>query len=208
MTAQNKWVLVVALVALIVAVVLVSRRTEAPRPAAQGQAVGAAQAPGAPASALRPAPPGAPPGAPAPVPVAIGANDPVPGPPRAMPYRPAELLIYSQQQVAESPDQDASSPTLARIFEVTRADETQQEQIRARWRTHEDGRRILFAAAYPRISGPRILDHDKLAELDLAFEAALFSEILRPAQRSRLAQELPRPGQQAPTPQVYTTPPK
>lgn len=114
-------------------------------------------------------------------------------PQRAMPYRPASYLYYSEGRPAKTPSDDDAQATLQRILDVTQADAAQAAKIRASWRTHEDGRRVLWASAFPRMSGPRILDPEKLEELDSNFETDVF-DVLRPPQRQRLSQELPPAG--------------
>lgn len=122
--------------------------------------------------------------------------------PRAMPYRPAQLLRYSGDSPAKSSGDDDSSPMLGRLFEVTHADAAQQAEIKTNWRTHEDRRRMLWAEAYPRVSGPRILDWKQVMQLDGVFDSAL-AKILRPAQRTRLLEEMPPPGEPPPVPTAF-----
>ena len=125
--------------------------------------------------------------------------------PRAMPYRPAKLLRYSEDSPAESPGDDDSAPVLARIFAVTHADAAQQAGIKTYWKTHEDQRRLLWAQAYPRVSGPRILDWQQVMQVDGAFDTAL-AKVLRPAQRTRLLEEMPPPGEIPPPPTTFKDP--
>lgn len=209
MTARNTWLVLGGPVGLLLVGFLVFRGGSTPpatadQPREAGPVGGLPQQP----SAARPVGGATPPAPPAAVPAVIGANDPVAVAGGAMAYRPAELLRYSEDSPEEDPASDEPSKVLARIFEVTRADAAQQQQIRALWRIHEDGRRILFAAARPRVSGPRILDFEKVQELDSAFETALFGEVLRPGQRARLAQELPPAGSPPPPPKVFPPPAK
>ena len=124
-----------------------------------------------------------------------------------MPYRPASFLLYSDGKPArEAGADDDAQPVLARIFEITHADPTQQVKIREFWHTHENGRRVLWAQAYPRVSGPRMLDPEKLEELDVEFESAMFG-ILQPSQKQALSQELPPAGtMHTPLPRMYANP--
>jgi hypothetical protein len=123
-----------------------------------------------------------------------------------MAYRPAKFLLFSEDRPARSPDEDRAQPVLKRIFELTSADSTQQSKILEFWRVHEDGRRVLWAAAFPRVSGPRMLDPEKLEELDSTFEDSLFG-VLQPAQKEPLARELPPPGaSRTPPPTLYADP--
>jgi hypothetical protein len=123
-----------------------------------------------------------------------------------MAYRPASYLYYSAGSPAKDPRDDDNQPALRRIVEVTQPDGTQQEKLRAAWRIHEDARRVLWAEAYPRVSGPRMLDPAKLEVADAAFESAALN-LLRPDQGERLSQEVPPPGtSRTPPPEMYKDP--
>ena len=112
-----------------------------------------------------------------------------------MPYRPAQVLRYSDAPVGKSTSDDDASPVLKRIVEVAKPDPAQEGKIRELWHKHEDGRRELLAAAPARLSGPPFLDRHKLNELDFKFESQVLTQVLNPAQTVRLAQEIypPKP---------------
>jgi hypothetical protein len=140
--------------------------------------------------AAAPAPPAAP-AAPAPngktFPTEPGPSPDAPKP--AFAYRPASLLRFSSGEPAASAGDDASHPTLRRLIALVSADSAQQAQMRELWKAHEDGRRALWAVAYPRTSGPRLLDRVKLRELDDAFRAGL-TGLLRPDQLEKFVSEV------------------
>lgn len=123
-----------------------------------------------------------------------------------MAYRPARFLLYSEDRPARHPEEDAAQPVLQKIFDITKADSPQRDRILVAWREHEDARRVLWAAAFPRRSGPRILDPEKLEELDSSFETTVF-DVLRADQKEALSMELPPPGTpHTPPPQMYADP--
>lgn len=118
---------------------------------------------------------------------------------RVMPYRPATYLRYSEGIPATDPGEDDSSPILQRLLSVTRASLDQEATIRAAWRTHEDGRRELLAAAPTPTTGDPILDASALAALDRAFSDAV-DEVLTREQYTRLSFELAPPEPEPPPP--------
>jgi hypothetical protein len=105
-------------------------------------------------------------------------------------YRPATYLRFSAGEPARDPGADAANPSLLRMLALVKADPEQEAQIRDLWKQHEDGRRALVPVNR-RMSGPTMLNPEKLRELDGALRAALFSKVLRPEQAERLALELP-----------------
>jgi hypothetical protein len=205
MTGKTK--LIGAGAALVLAgVVVASRRSWPPSASDPASSRAATAAPGSAAAVARaPGAPSDPAGASGELGVAPVAARP-PKPPRVMPYRPAKFFLYSEDRVARHEADDESQPALRRIFELTRADPRQQSLIRSFWHIHEDGRRVLYAQAFPRVSGPRILDAQKLEELDTEFESSMFG-VLQPDQREDLQQELPPPGTpRTPPVQAYIDP--
>jgi hypothetical protein len=114
------------------------------------------------------------------------------GPGRVMPYRPATYLRYSEGMPATDPAEDDASPILQRLLTVTLPSADQEATIRAAWRTHEEGRRVLRAAARPPSIGDPILDPVALATLDRELSDAV-SEVLTPEQYLRLSVELAPP---------------
>ncbi|HVV81429.1 MAG TPA: hypothetical protein VHE35_00070 [Kofleriaceae bacterium] len=121
---------------------------------------------------------------------------------RVMPYRPATYLSYSAGLPSRDPAQDDSSPILRRLLTVTEATADQEARIRRAWRTHEDGRRVLLAAAPPPSIGDPVLEPTALASLDRQFSDSV-SEILTPRQYYRLSFEFapPAPESDSPTPE-------
>ena len=122
------------------------------------------------------------------------------GPGRVMPYRPATYLRYSEGMPATDPAEDDGSPILQRLLTVTLPSGDQEATIRAAWRTHEEGRRVLVAAARPPSIGDPILDRTALAALDRQFSDAV-SEVLTPEQYLRLSLELAPPEFEPPQPE-------
>ena len=110
-----------------------------------------------------------------------------------MPYRPAKYLLYSEDNVFRHGESDFEQPVFKKIVELTKPDQRQESLLRAFWKIHEDQRRTLWAEAFPRVSGPRILDNAKLEDADLAFESSVFG-VLRPEQQQDLRDEVPPPG--------------
>lgn len=131
------------------------------------------------------------------VPSAAGKTFPTePGPDPALVarakanYRPAGYLRFSSGEPSKDRGGDTSSPTLLRLLALLQPDAGQQAQILELWKQHEDGRRALMPVSR-RMSGPPLLNPDKLRELDGALRSGLFSRVLRPEQAERLALELP-----------------
>ncbi len=115
-------------------------------------------------------------------------------PPRkVMSYRPAHLLIYSEEVVQQDPGKDRDSAMIQRLIEVVNANSAQAEQIRGLWGLHENGRRALWEKAYPSKSRPRPLDARQVRALDDAFQHELFDKVLDKDQQARLLEELPPP---------------
>ncbi len=112
--------------------------------------------------------------------------------PRVLPYRPARMLVYSEDSVSMNPAFDDHNWALQRILEVTAADVGQAVRIRELWRAHEDGRRFLWMQALDLKSRDRILDPAMLAKLDGAFEADLLNKVLNPDQAVRILAETGR----------------
>ena len=183
-----------------------SARPSGGEPAAVAPASAPPFTPATSAAAPGPAPPAAP--APALASAPSGKtfpNEPGPSPDAPKPttgYRPATWLRLSSGEPAKSSAGDASHPTLLRIFEVTGADSAQQAQLRGLWKVHEDGRRALFATAYPRVSGPRMLDRDELRKLDAALRAGC-GGVLRVDQQEKLLAELPPSSQEPQTQETW-----
>jgi hypothetical protein len=115
--------------------------------------------------------------------------------PAAMPYRPANVLRWSDQPPASGRSGDLSAPALQRILEVAKPDDEQKQKIIDLWTAHEDQRRALLAAAPRRASGPPIPDQMKSAENDFKFESTLLSNVLRRDQLDRLVPQIypPKP---------------
>lgn len=196
----RKWIIAAGAAAAVATAVFLLRPRDQPAADNEGApaAVQGAAPHGSPSASSRPVP--APPNMEPPKPI---PGAPPPNMPRMMPYRPAKYLLYSEDRPAKVAENDKSQKVLARIFDLTAADSTQQSKILEFWRVHEDGRRVLWASAYPRVSGPRMLDPEKLEELDSAFEDSLFG-VLRPDQKASLSQELPPPGTpRTPPPTMY-----
>ena len=118
---------------------------------------------------------------------------------RVQPYRPATYLRYSEGMPAQAAADDEDAPTILRLLQVTKASLDQETTIRAAWRVHENGRRVLVAAAPPPSIGDPWLDPAKLAELDHAFDDAV-RDALDNNQLARLALEMP-PEREPPTPE-------
>ena len=198
MNKTVKWFLAAVLVLVIFGVVLLLR---GPPDAAEEKPASAAaegeQSIG-PGPELPPRPAPAPPARvypPVPLVPGIGKRPtpgapPIPGQPPYMPYRPAELLRYSDLPAGNNYLEDDTSPVLKRICSVSKCDPEQQEQIRQLWHKHEDGRRALLAKTPERRSGPPVLDAQKLQALDASFETPIMTGVLRPDQGARLAQEI------------------
>lgn len=201
MNAQKKWV-AAGVAVLVAAAIAIAVRSGGEKTAAAeaARSAGPARQAGESAGSARPGSPAAP------VAVRPVPGAPPPDAPRVMPYRPAKYLYYSEERPAREPSEDFDQPALKKILEVTQADATQQGKIRELWRSHEDARRVLWAKAPPRFSGPRMLDPEKLEELDSDFETAVFG-VLQPAQKASLSQELPPPGaSRAPPAKMYADP--
>ena len=101
------------------------------------------------------------------------------------------ITIDSPKRV-DLPAGDDGSPILQRLLTVTSPSADQEATIRAAWRTHEEGRRVLLAAAHPPSIGDPILDRTGLAALDREFSDAV-AEVLTPEQYLRLSLELAPP---------------
>lgn len=209
MSAQKKWLGAGVLAVLVVVAAAVALRSRVDERAASQPAAAAGAEPRSAVPGREPGARAEPEGQPAAAPVEAKLNPNIPTMSpndRVMAYRPAKFLYYSEDSPAKSAADDDAQPVLKRIFELTQADGPQQVQVRGFWKTHEDKRRALWAAAYPRASGPRILDAEKLEEVDSEFESSVFT-ILKPAQRQALTQELPPAGaSRTPPPQMYADP--
>jgi hypothetical protein len=103
-------------------------------------------------------------------------------------YRPANYLRLSNGEPARSPADDTDHATLRRIEALLQPDPQQSAKIGELWRTHEDGRRALLPVK-KRLSGPTLLDPEKLKVLDASLLGGL-EQVLNPEQRQRLRLEL------------------
>jgi len=191
MNSKTKWIGAGAVILAAAAVIFWLGRggetsPQAPRttPAANPEPI-AAPSPSAPAIAPAPQAPQTPRAPPVTAALQPGRSPNIP------PYRPAHLLIYSEEYVSLDPIKDNDSKVLARIIAVTEADSAQAEQIRTLWKVHEDGRRELWKVAFPSKSVPRPLDIGGIAKLDFAFQFDLLGKVLRPEQGERLLEEVP-----------------
>lgn len=131
-------------------------------------------------------------------PVPVIRQDPG-SPDRVQPYRPATYLRYSDGLPAQAAPDDERAPTILRLLQVTKANLDQETTIRAAWRVHENGRRVLLAQARPPSIGDPLLDHDGVAALDKAFDDAV-RDALDNNQLARLELEMPPPEPEPPTP--------
>jgi len=195
MRAKTKWMLAAALglCALAIAFFFLRPRDEmppepGPAPAAEEVAVGAPEGRAALAAAAAEAATDAGTIPPA---LLVALQKP-PKVKRVMPYRPARLLVYSEDPVSMDPARDYRAWALNRILETTHPDPGQAERIRELWRTHEDGRRFLWVQAVEHKSRDRILDPGMVAQLDGAFESDLLNKVLNTEQGQLLLAETGR----------------
>ena len=97
----------------------------------------------------------------------------------------SERIELGAQPPANAGDDDGS-PVLARIRALVQPTPRQEVQLRAVWKTHEDGRRGVLAQRSPSAAPVEVYFRDRLTGIDSELEMALVSTVLDPNQRERV----------------------